>query len=201
MPLTIVRDGKAMTVELPVGPRARDADRVAPGPIPVVLRLRPARLLAGDVRVPRRLRPVGDRFSRVLSLIGSPLVTRRGDRPEVPGRGARRGLRADVPAPDRQGLLEPVREGGQGGQRRRRSATSATWSRLLRDSKDKFITISFDDRASETIVFDRKEVLARHRGRSSTTTASASSASDDLPAVWEGKDKSDKADDKSKGGE
>ena len=53
LPLTIVRQGKPQSIELPVVSTVADADRIASGPLPVVLRLRPAGLLGGEPRVLR----------------------------------------------------------------------------------------------------------------------------------------------------
>ena len=55
----------------------------------------------------------------------------------------------------------------------------------LRDCKEKYITISFDDRASETIVFNRQEVLDA-TDEILTDNGVRQQASDDLRAVWEG---------------
>jgi hypothetical protein len=54
----------------------------------------------------------------------------------------------------------------------------------LRDSRDKYVTISFDDQASETIVFNREEVLAATEVIL-TDNGVRQQASDDLRAVWE----------------
>ena len=53
----------------------------------------------------------------------------------------------------------------------------------LRDSKDKYIKIVFDDRNSETIVFDRLEVLKATDDILSDNSV-RQQASDDLLSVW-----------------
>jgi hypothetical protein len=57
---------------------------------------------------------------------------------------------------------------------------------LLRDSKEKYTTISFDDRASETIVFNHKDALAATEEVLSDNGI-RERASDDLLAVWAAK--------------
>jgi hypothetical protein len=66
---------------------------------------------------------------------------------------------------------------------------------LLRDTKERFTTISFDDRSSETIVFNHKEALAATE-EVLNDNGIRQRASDDIAAVWEGNDKpKDKKDD------
>jgi hypothetical protein len=55
----------------------------------------------------------------------------------------------------------------------------------LRDTKDKYITIGFDDHASETIVFNRQEVLAA-TDEILTDNGVRQQSSDDLRGVWDG---------------
>ena len=59
---------------------------------------------------------------------------------------------------------------------------------ILRDSKEKYTTISFDDRASETIVFDHKEALSATEEVLSDNGL-RERASDELLAVWSAKKK------------
>jgi hypothetical protein len=56
----------------------------------------------------------------------------------------------------------------------------------LRDTKEKYVTISFDDHASETIVFNRREILAA-TDEILTDNGVRQQASDDLRAVWDEK--------------
>ena len=72
---------------------------------------------------------------------------------------------------------------------------------LLRDAKGKYTTISFDDKGSETIVFDHKEALAATEDVLNDNGI-RQRASDDLAAVWEGKGSGPKSDkDKDKDGD
>ena len=53
----------------------------------------------------------------------------------------------------------------------------------LRDAQDKYIVLEFDDRASEAIVFDRKEVLQATEEILSDNSVRQQS-SDDLAPIW-----------------
>ena len=53
----------------------------------------------------------------------------------------------------------------------------------LRDSKEKFTTIRFDDKASETIVFNHQEAL-KATEEILSDNGIRQQASDDLTAVW-----------------
>lgn len=54
---------------------------------------------------------------------------------------------------------------------------------LLRNSKEKYTRIVFDDRASETIVFDHQEALKATEDVLSDNGI-RQQASDDLAAIW-----------------
>ena len=113
-------------------------------------------------------------------------MTRRGDRPAFEGEELVVVASPMFPHRDRQGLRRTRSPRSSRRSTASRSGTSATWSRLLRDTKDKYITISFDDRASETIVFDRQEVL-QATDEILTDNGVRQQASDDLLAVWKKK--------------
>jgi len=53
----------------------------------------------------------------------------------------------------------------------------------LRDSKDKYVSITFDDRNSETIVFDRQEVL-KATDEILSDNSVRQQASDDIAPIW-----------------
>ena len=57
----------------------------------------------------------------------------------------------------------------------------------LRDSKDKYIKIVFDDRASETIVLDRLETL-KATDEILSDNSVRQQASDDILPVWKNKE-------------
>ena len=156
VPLTVVRQGKELKLDVPVMPRKAMLIESLQGRYPSYFvygplssRGQPEFFAALPGRQPG---------SCGTGLIGSPLATRRGDRP-VRGRGAGDGPSPMFPHKHRQGLQQPVLQGGQGDQRRA-VKNLRHMVELLRDTKEKYTTISFDDRGSETIVFDHKEALA-----------------------------------------
>ena len=173
VPLTIIRQGKTQSIELPVAHAVADADRTARGPLPVVLRLWPAGLLGGKPRVlsplstgpaahwPRPWRSLAARWSPAaaigrafegeeLVVVTSPMF------PHALGKGY------DNP------FSKVVKEVNGVKVKNLRHFVE-----LLRDTKSKYTTIAFDDRFSETIVFDHQDA-SRPPTRSSPTTASAS---------------------------
>src|SRR5205823_6267429 len=84
VPMSLVRDGKEMTVQLPVSPKHDMLIMDLQGKYPSYFVLGPlvfspvtAEYLTGFERL--------ERIYSVLALIGSPLVTRRGDRPQFEG--------------------------------------------------------------------------------------------------------------------
>jgi S1-C subfamily serine protease len=173
VPLTIVRQGKELKVELPVSPKHPMLVESLRGRYPSYFIYGPlafsrvtADLLAG-------LDAGGNRIYSLLSMIGSPLITRRGDRPKFEGEELV--IVSGPMFPHRLG------KGYSSPQFKVVKAVNGVKVKglahlvgLLRDTKERFTTISFDDRSSETIVFNHKEALA---------------ATEDIAAVWEGNDK------------
>jgi len=181
LPLTIIRQGKTMKIDLPVKshqPRLMEPLRgkypsyFVYGPLvfsPVT-----AELAGALGRVASRLAP-----------IGSPLVTRMGDFPRFEGEQLVVVAAPMFPHRIGKGYDNPsfkvVKEiNGI------RVKNIRHMVELLRDSKEKYTTISFDDRASETIVFNHKEALAATEEVLSDNGL-RERASDDLLAVWAAK--------------
>jgi hypothetical protein len=123
-----------------------------------------------------------DRLGAALSLIGSPMATRRGDKPKFAGEELVAVAAPMFPHRIGKGYSNPftkvVKEINGTRVKNLRHLVE-----LLRDSEDKYITISFDDRASETIVFDRKEVL-RATDEILTDNGVRQQASEALLSVW-----------------
>ena len=180
VPLTVVRQGKTMPIDLPVKTKYPMLIESLKGTVSVLLHLRAAGLLAGDERVRRRR---SGRFASALAIDRQPAGDPAGRLPPVRGRGAGRRHLADVPPPDRQGIRQPALP------RSSRRSTACTIKNLrhmvemLRDSKEKYTTISFDDRASETIVFDHQEAL-KATDEILSDNGIREQASEDLAAVW-----------------
>jgi hypothetical protein len=122
------------------------------------------------------------RYAAVLAIIGNPLITRRGDYPRFEGEEL-----VVVTSP-----MFPHKIGKGYGSPQYKVVKEINGARvknirhmveLLRDSKEKYTTISFDDRASETIVFNHQEALKATEEVLSDNGV-RQQASDDLKAIW-----------------
>ena len=180
VPLSLIRKGEPIAAELPVSnvhPRLVESLR---GRYPSYFVFGPLVFSAVTSDLLSRI----ERFSSALSQIGSPLVTRRGDKPRF--EGEQLVIVASPMFPHRLavGYSNPftkvVKEVNGTRIKNLRHLVET-----LRDCKEKYITISFDDRASESIVFNRQEVLDA-TDEILTDNGVRQQASDDLRAVWEG---------------
>ena len=187
VPLTVVREGKELKLDVPVTARRTMLIESLQGKYPSYFVYGPiafspvtAEFLSGFDRA-------GDRLYTLLSVIGSPLVTRRSDRPNSPGEELVVVSAPMFPHKIAKGYSNPmfkVVKAVNGV----KVKNLKHMVELLRDSKEKSTTISFDDKGSETIVFDHKEALAATDDVLSDNGI-RQRASDDLTAVWEAKDK------------
>ena len=182
VPFTVIREGKAMQVELPVSAKRESLIESLHGKYPSYFVYGP---LVFSPLTSEFLAGVGDRFFGLLSAIGSPIAIRRGDQPKFPGEELV--IVASPMLPNKIGKgyssaqLKVVKEiNGV----RIKNITHLV--EVFRDSKETFTTISFDDKASETIVFDHKEALAA-TDDILNDNGIRSRASDDLATVWNGK--------------
>jgi hypothetical protein len=187
VPLTVIRDGKAVTLELPVKARRPALIDSLRGRYPSYFVYGPLVFSPVTAEFAAGLDRAGNQVYALLGAIGSPLVTRRGATPAFDGEEL---VVVSAPMfPHRVGkgysnpVFKVVNEVNGVKVRNLRHLVE-----LLRDARDTFTTISFDDRGSETIVFNHKEALAatedvlndngiRQRG------------SDDALAVWDRKEK------------
>ena len=187
VPLTVVRGGKEIKFDLPVGnkrPMLVDSLR---GRYPSYFLYGPLAFTPVNAELLAGLDGGGNRLYALLSAIGSPLVTRRGDRPKFEGEELVIVSAPMFPHRIAKGYSSPqfkvVKE--VNGTRVKNLAHLVA---LLRDTKEKFTTISFDDKGSETIVFNHKEALAATE-EVLNDNGIRQRASDDVAAVWEGKEK------------
>ncbi len=122
------------------------------------------------------------RYASMLAAIGSPLVTRRGDYPRFEGEELVVVTSPKFPHTIGKGYDNPqykvVKEINGVHIKNIRHMVE-----LLRDSKEKYTTIVFDDRASETIVFDHQEAL-KATEEVLSDNGIRQQASDDLAAIW-----------------
>jgi hypothetical protein len=184
VPLTIVRQGKPQAIELPVTSKR-------PMLIESLLGRYPSYFVYGPLvfsAVSREFCAAIDRggaVSSALAVMGSPLVTRRGDRPAFEGEELVAVTSPMFPHAISKGYDNPfskvVKEIGGVKVKNLKHLVE-----LLRDTKAKYTTISFDDKFSETIVFDHQEAL-RATDEILSDNGIRQQASDDLLAVWKKK--------------
>jgi S1-C subfamily serine protease len=159
--LTIVRGGKEMVIELPVTPKN-------PRLIPSLRGAYPPYFICGSVVFTIATDDLVSVFStspqagmivNAFSLIGTPLITRRGDKPAFEGEQL-----VIVSAP----FFPHKISKGYSNQTMRvvesingvRVKNLLHLVQLIRDSKDEFIVIDFAGRGGETLIFPRAEMIA-----------------------------------------
>lgn len=185
LPLTIVRDGKEKVIELSVSP-------YRPRLLPALRGVYPPYFICGPVVFTIATEDLASAFAsnaqsaamiaNVLSLTASPLITRRGDKPAFEGEQL-----VIVSAPFFPHKLSK----GYSNQVMRvvesingiRVKNLLHFVELIRDSKDKFITIDFAGRSSESLVFPRAEMIASTE-EILTDNGVRALGSPDVLAVW-----------------
>jgi S1-C subfamily serine protease len=161
VPLTIVRDAKEMNIELPVASKR-------PQVIPDLENGYPSYFICGPMVFSEATKDFiryliggddGQRWIGMLASMGSPLLMRLTDKPDFAGERL-----VVVSSPF---FPHKLAEGyGQPNYQVVKTVNGIPIKNLkhlvevLRDSKEDFLTIAFDSRASETLVFPRKAMLA-----------------------------------------
>jgi hypothetical protein len=162
VPLTIVRHGKEMSVDLPVSPKYPMLLRELDNSYPPYFICGPMAFTAASKLMIDTLsgyRTGSGRWSEWLNAMGSPLLNSVGKKTSFDGEEL-----VVVPSPFfphklSKGYSDPALQvvktvNGV------RVKNLAHLVQLLRDSKDEFIRIEFDNRFGETVVFPRVEMLA-----------------------------------------
>lgn len=184
IPLTIIRDGQPQVVEMPVPNRQALLIEELLGTYPSYFIYGPlvfAPASAELVGVLSRSSSVAEAFGA----IGSPLITRRGDRPAFEGEQLVVVTSPMFPHKIAKGYSNPLAKvvkevNGV------KIKNLAHLVELLRDLKDEFVVIDFDDRSSETLVFRRREIEAA-TDEILTDNGVRRPYSDDLGKIWERK--------------
>ncbi|HEY2157380.1 MAG TPA: serine protease, partial [Isosphaeraceae bacterium] len=180
--LTIVRDGKEQVVQVPVAPRHDELIQPLMGKYPDYYIYGPIAFSTATGEMVSGLERAGPNYFTMFSYIGSPLVTRRGEKEKFPGEKLVVVCAPMFPHKTAKGYSSPIFK----------VVKSINGTRIknlkhmvetLRDATDRYITIEFDDRASEAIVFDRKEVLQATEEILSDNSV-RQQFSDDLAPVW-----------------
>jgi len=187
VPLTVVRAGKVLQIELPVSP-----DR--PKLLPFLLGNYPSYFVYGplvlspateDIVAAITSGTTAASVNAALSVTGSPLITRRGDRPAFEGEEL-----VIVPSPFFSHKLSKNYANPAGRVVKTINGVAIKNLRhavaVLRDAQDEFITIEFVGRASEALVFPRKEMVAATE-EILTDNGVRSQGSADTLAVWNAK--------------
>ena len=184
VPLTVVRAGKILKIELPVAPEHPSliADLHGEYPSyfiygPMVFSRATFQMIAGFEKNAGAL--------RVLGLIKSPLVTRGFDPPDADNEELVVVSSPFFPHKLVNGYSSPVGSVV--------STINGTHVRslahlveLLRDLKDPYVTFEFDQRGGEALVFSRQEMLAATNDILNDNGV-RSQGSPDMMAVWQGK--------------
>lgn len=176
--LTIIREGKEMQVEVPVAPAPNRLFKPLDGAYPRYF-------IAGPMCFTATTMDHVERFGGYFSFRGSPLASRREDKPKFDGEEL-------VLGPGKL-FSHPMMKGYEVAPLAVLKSVNGTDIKslahlveVIRDSKDKFLTFRWDDNACETIVFDREafiaatdEILEEQQIRNQF--------SDDLKGVWNAK--------------
>ena len=187
LPLTVVRQGKTLTLDLPVSARRPMLIESLHGRYPSYFVYGPLVFSPVTAEFTGALDRAGPALVSVLGMIASPLVTRRSDRPRFDGEELVVVSGPMFPHKISKGYSNPfskvVKEVNGTPIKNLRHLVET-----LRDANEKYVTIRFDDKASETVVLDREEVR-RAADEILTDNGVRQPTSDDLAAVWEKKDK------------
>jgi S1-C subfamily serine protease len=182
LPLTIVRQGKPQTVKLPVSSHWPMLIESLQGRYPSYFVYGPLVFSTASREFCAAIDRPGSPVAAALAIMGSPLVTRRADRPSFEGEELVVVTSPMFPNAISKGYDNPfskvVKEiNGV------RVKNLRHFVELLRDTKEKYTTIAFNDRFSETIVFDHHEAL-RATEEVLSDNGIRQQASDDLTEVW-----------------
>ena len=182
LPMTLVRDGKEMTIELPLPPKPDELIAPLRGRYPSYFIYGPLVFSPASAEFLGTLERSGGGLQAALASIGSPLATRRGDKVAFPGEELVVVSSPMFPHKLGKGYSNPlfkvVKEVNGVKVKNLRHLVE-----ILRDSKDKYTTITFDDRNSETLVFDRLETLKATDDILSDNSV-RQQASEDITPVW-----------------
>jgi S1-C subfamily serine protease len=179
VPLTVVRAGKARQIQLPVPTHRPLLIDSLQGEYPSYFILGPVVFERATMESLQLIRAHGQ------AALGSPLVARFGDRPD-----AERQELVVLPSPLFPHALSKGYSDPTGAVVKSVNGTAvrslAHLVALLRDLKDEYVTLDFDNRASEAMVFPRAQLLSSTEAILSDNGVRAQ-GSPDMMKVWEGK--------------
>ncbi len=183
--LTVIRDGVETGVDAPVSPKREMLISDLRGRYPSYFVFGPLVFSAATNEFLSSFDRLGERIYPTLAYVGNPLVTRRGDRPRFEGEELVVVSSKMFPHKLSAGYSDPFAKvvkdvNGTPIKNLRHMAET------LRDCADRFAVISFDDRASETIVLDREGALAATEDIL-TENGIRRRSSEDLAPIWDKK--------------
>ena len=181
--LTVVRAGKEMSFDLPVSPKR-------PRVVSSLEGAYPSYFICGPIVFSRATEEFIGSLMRgeylgPLAYRGSPLVKRLADKPAFEGEGLVVVSSPFFPHKLAKGYDNPVSQVVKT-INRIRIKNLEHLVELLRDLKDDFITIEFESRGAETLVFPRREMLAA-TDEILTDNGVRSQGSPDTLAIWNAK--------------
>ena len=181
VPLTVVRSGRSQQIQLPVPLHRPTLIGALDGAYPSYFILGPVvfeRATLDAIQLTARARGG-------VSLIGSPLVTRFGDRPDTEHEDL-----VIIPSPLFSHALSVGYDDPTGSVLKSVNGTPvkslAHLVALLRDLKDDYLVLDFDNRSSESMVFPRAQMVAATDAILSDNSV-REQGSPDMMKVWNGK--------------
>ena len=178
VPLTIVRSGKSQQIRMPVPPQRPLLIDTLHGTYPSYFILGPLVFERATLEGLQLVRTHGQ------AVLGSPLFARLGERPDPD-----REELVIIPAPLFPHTLSKGYSDPSGSIVKSVNGTPirslAHLVALLRDLRDDFVALDFDNRASEAMVFPRKELIASTEAILTDNDVRAQ-GSPDMMKVWEG---------------
>lgn len=189
LPLTVVRNGKEIQLEVPVSSGRPMVIPDVSGKYPSYFIYGPMVFSRASVQFTRNFLAGNraGRFAGWFSAMGSPLLARAADRPQFDGEEL-----VVVPSPFfphklSAGYGEPLYQVVKAINNIRVKNLNHLVE-LLRDSKDEYIRIEFDTRVGETLVFPRAAMVAATE-EILTDNGIRSQGSPDTLAIWDAKSK------------
>jgi PDZ domain len=184
LPLTVLRAGKELTIELPVATERTMLIPDLEGEYPSYFIYGPLVFSGATTQFVGPLSSNAKAIS-ALSALGNPLVTRRGEKPAFPGEELVLISSPFFPHKLAKGYDNPISRVVQ--------TINNTPIKSLRhlvtvlhDSQDEFITIKFEGRSTEALVFSRKEIMAATDDILSDNGVRAQGSSE-VMAIWNAK--------------
>ena len=179
VPLTIVRSSKSQTIQMPVPTHRPLLIESLQGAYPSYFILGPVVFERATMECLSLVRAHGQ------AAIGSPLIARLGERPDADHEEL-----VVIPSPLFPHALSKGYSDPTGSVVKSINGTAvrslAHLVTVLRDLKDEYVTIDFENRASEAMVFPRAQLLASTDGILSDNGVRAQ-GSPDMLKIWDGK--------------